>query len=280
MSLTNKVSYLAGRLYIAEMPENIPTFTPGTNNKEVADWLDANLQQTHLMGIRNLQITKAIDATRVEINTDDEWTLMTLVRPDITVSFDYVADADAEWFSKVTGIPLQTVASTPTSVTQTLTWGTYANKVITLDGANADKTLVTITEIAAGVTTYTWNPNWFVWVNSAGQSQFVIPSADITTQSIDPAEDLDITYTYTPAVSKFGSITKEVLKLPKLCVIVKGKEDEDSNINTHYLVDANITGEWTLAFVDVVENGDVNPSSLSFMVNRSWYCIDWYGRDI
>lgn len=97
----------------------------------------------------------------------------------------------------------------------------------------------------------------------------MIPTADITTQTIDPSEDIDITYSYTPAVSKFGSITKEVLKLPKLCVIVKGKEDEDSNINTHYLVDANITGEWTLAFVDVVENGDVNPSSLSFMVNRS-----------
>lgn len=280
MSIINKVSYTAGRIYIAEMPDNIPEFTPGTNNKEVADWLDANLSTTHLMWIRNLQITKAIDATRVEVNTDDEWNIMTLVRPDITVSFDYVADADAEWFSKVTGIPLQQVAGTPTTTTQTLAGGTYENKVITLEGANADGTLVNVTAVEAGANTYAWNNDWFVGTNAEWQSQFVIPSSDISSQTIDPAVDLDITYTYTPATSKFGSISKTVFKLPKLCVMIKGKQDENSNINTHYIVDANITGEWTNAFVDVVESGDVNPSSLSFMVSREWYCIDWYGRDI
>ena len=268
--------YLAWKLYVGVYSSSIPAYTVGTNDDAVAAYIDSNITFERMASVRWLQIARAFADNQVDINADecDTGNLMSFTTPTATVSCDWLENLNLEAYEILTGNAILNVAGTPvTGATQTILSGTKAyNEFTALEHQNGNGAAVSVTSVTGGTDGLLVADTDYVVTEDANgiYGITIIDSTTVTTM----AQDFAIVYDYTPSAAKYTGMKQVQTTLPKVVVKIVWCPDGDSENNTHYVVDAKFTGEFLTSFVDVVENGDVNPTSVEITTNKGWYVID------
>ena len=265
-------SYLAWKVLVAPTPAWIPTYVPWTNDDAVMAYIEANATFTRLWWVQGLELVEDYAAQEASIRWDEcDYVESRFAKPTITANFDWLENINPDWITVINWISIQNVAGTPVVwEVQTKTSGSWNyNNPFLIENQNGDGSLITPTTVVAATDgLLVANTDYFVWLNADWKTVItIIDSATLTTE----AQDITITYNYTPNQAKNIWLIRTTIALPELVVKILGCPNSDTEFNTHYLVNASISGTITKWFVDLAEAGEPVASPISFVTNTWGY---------
>lgn len=238
----NALSKFIGLLYVAVYTAGVPTFQ-------------------RLASVRALVNKNTYEETKV--NADDTGTVLVFTKPECVIECTLLENSDVSLMDLIFPGTRANVAGTPVPVTgeaHGTGWTLGVPQKLTYkNGANTVVASITINEDA---TPLVLNTDYRIYVGDGingelGYTYFVPIAAQTGVITAD--------YTYTPNASAGFSFTKEQMELPQLIVKIEAANPADpTKKKTITLTKARVNGEFSMDFLDVVEAGDVNGSSLVF----------------
>lgn len=255
------------------------TATTGIQNKGHVSYFAANLEvrpagstgaYTRLASVRGVAGNVTLGNT-LEIKADDNQLLTKYFKPGATITItDWIEIADPTRLEILLGGTVATTAASPVTVTDEdlAAAGSWVVgqplKINNKNGANTIVTSITVSidggaDLVAG-TDY----NTYVGDGENGELgyTYIVP---ITAN----ANAIVVDYTYTPNASKSWSITIESTALPALEVRLIGYQPEDNTKTRIWSISsASMNTDFSMQYVDVIENGDFGKTALEFIANE------------
>jgi len=207
-----------------------------------------------------------ITMEEADIKADDTGTVINSTKPVIRVECTFLEVFDPNLVDIILPGTRSNVAASPVSVTgEALGTGWTVGQPIKLANKNGDNTTVTSIVIDEDGTPLVDGTDYDTYVATAADDNgdpgytYIVP---LTASS----GVLDADYDYTPNASSSFVITKEAQELPTLDVYITGTDSSGNEIRIT-LTDCNFTGDYVQEFIDYVEAGDINGSTIAFDLN-------------
>jgi len=274
-------SYLAGKVYVADVPAGIPAYQIWVNEDAIESYIEANTVFTRLWGVNWLQIVKDFAAQEASIRWDEcDYVETKYTRPLITINQDWLENIDVDAISIISWLNSQNVAASPISITGEViqAWAVVVWKgtVYPITNKMGDNTVVTSVVVDDNGTPLVLDTDYTLNVDTDWSVTWEIWKSYITflTDTSWVGTGVDIDYDYTPNATKYTWVKSTVIQLPQLIVKIVWCPNADSKYNTHYLVNGSISWTITQWFVDIAEAGSPVASPISFVSNIGWYMID------
>lgn len=272
------VNYLGGKLYIASYdPENnsIPTLTT-SNRNTVISYIESNYSFQRVAAIRDVGISMSFSDNRITEEADDPdvGEFISIVMPTGVLSGTWLADGDLEAIATMANLTVQNVAGSAVSTqTQpTIASGNWSfNKPIRLGIKTANGQAATIDSLTAGTDgALVEGTDFFVGVDSDGYTIItVIDSATVTTT----AQTLVPVASYTPSQTRLLAYNVQSQDIPYLIVKMESAPDSNGDTDLVYMIKANLTGELTKNFADIVRANGLPGSDIAFETAKGGYVI-------
>jgi hypothetical protein len=225
---------------------------------------------TRLASVRGLINTSSFE--QIKIKADDTGLLLSITKPNSTIETQLLEVFDVDLMDILMPGTKTVVAGTPVPVVDEVlaTAGNWTQGVpLKIDNKNgADTEVASITVEEDGGATLVLDTNYRVYVADGSNGDtgytYIVPLTANANQIL-------VSYTYTPNQSNKYSIQKVAQVMPRLVVRITAVDPLTSNTRIILLTDAVMSGDYALEFLDVVEAGDLNGASLVFELNEGGY---------
>jgi hypothetical protein len=171
------------------------------------------------------------------------------------ISLDFFEVDDVDFFARLIGKDVQTVAGTPVvgSVQTNLTgtWSLTDSGIVL--GNTKSSTAVSVTTVTGSTDgLLVLNTDYKVITNAAGYTVVqIIDSATVTTD----AQDMVIVYDYTPASSKLIGYNYAQSAVPYMLLKFTTCPDQLGSVNVYYAVKHALASDYEMAFANLGRDG-------------------------
>ncbi len=271
----NALPIVAAKLSVAPFAAGIPMLADDNSNADVVtQYLEANFTYTRLASIIDGQISQNLADNTISVDADecDTGNIYEASEPAINASATWYESQNLDALSIILGTPTLDVAGTPVvgfnQLASNGSWS-FAN-AIKLSNQNFDGSINNVTQVSWSVDGVLLAADYTVSQDSNGDTVVTVFSGGSATTA---AQDLTITYDYTPTDKRYGGLKVTTKELPRLIVRFETCPDADGKINYHYLVNSTLTGELLTVFVDPVRAGDITGSSVEFETKKGGFYV-------
>lgn len=243
----NKLSKFVGLLYVAPYTTGTPTWS-------------------RIASVRGSIANIDAAANLVEVKADDTGTVFKGLKPEVRIEGEFLENIDRDLLSQLLGGTTNDVAGTLVSgATQTLTNGEWAvNTFYKFENQNGDGSAVSITSVVGSVDgALTLNDDYDRLIDEDGDYGIYINDASVGTHLTTAAQNIVITYSYTPTAAEEFTLAVEFMESPRLMVKIEATND-DGDVRRITLDDCTFEGTYGMSFLDVVEAGDITGTSFVF----------------
>lgn len=222
---------------------------------------------TRIGSVRNVIFALDTTANSVEVKADDTKTVFKGFTPEIKVTGSFLEVFDRDLMNKLLGGVTSNVAGAAVNnVNQEVASGAWNyNNFIKIENQNGDGSAITVDSVTGGADgALISGTDYHIVKNDDGDYGIVIiDSANLNTE----AQLITIVYDYTPNTAEKLTFDTSFQESKSLKVRITSAADENGNNNILTADPVSFQGTLNLAFVDVVEAGDITGTDFELVAD-------------